>query len=107
MGAQATALEEQIASAAARSETIENFMRNAEQTIKTLDETKTIFLEQVALQKPDRIEAFGILSAEKERHPNDSGSEQSEPEEELEADDITKRIQTLNDEEQFMRMELS
>lgn len=98
-------LEKSIKDADHRAESIEGLLRNAEQSVKILEETKTLFLEQLVRDKPSLLEPFGILSEDKQAREIGSSIEHSE--EELDETEEAKRLQNLAAEEQFLRMELS
>lgn len=99
------ALEHAIKDADRRSDSIEAVLRNGEQSAKVMEETKTLFLEQLARDKASLLEAFGIVSEDKEANNGESSSEHSD-EEILDETGLARRIQSLADEEQFLRMEL-
>lgn len=83
----------------------EAVMRNAEHTLKVLEETKTLFLEEVAREKPTMIEAFGIVSPEKEADVS-SESDDSDDDDPGGAD-LLEKLQQLDAEQEFLRFELS
>jgi len=82
----------------------EAVMRNAEQTLKVLEEMKTLFLEEVAREKPTLIEAFGIVSPEKEAEVS---SESDDSDDDPEGDELADQLQQLEAEQEFLRFELS
>merc|ERR1719343_1046558 len=65
-------LEEEVTHEEKRIEFAQGIMRNIEQTLKTLEETKTCFLEQVAVERPMLLaDLLEIGPSEDESDPED------------------------------------
>mmetsp|Transcript_4407 Transcript_4407/g.13355 ORF Transcript_4407/g.13355 Transcript_4407/m.13355 type:complete len:783 (-) Transcript_4407:40-2388(-) len=84
----------------------EGLLKNAEQTLKVIEECKILFLEQVARERPALVEA--LLKSEEDNDDKSSlaSSDSETMEGTMEEDDAAARL-ALGAEERWLRMQLS
>jgi len=81
-------------------------MRNAETTLKVLEETKTLFLEHIAREKPSLLGDLGLIADDEDEADNGDGSDLESEEEPFESRGIAETLSILEGEEAWLRMEL-
>eukprot|EP00929_Paragymnodinium_shiwhaense_P040552 TRINITY_DN21158_c0_g1_i2.p1 TRINITY_DN21158_c0_g1~~TRINITY_DN21158_c0_g1_i2.p1 ORF type:complete len:846 (+),score=270.27 TRINITY_DN21158_c0_g1_i2:165-2702(+) len=98
-----SSLEEENQHEERRIEQFEMLVRNVEATLKVMEETKTIFLEQIAQERPQLLSAIDLDDGDEEEGSSEASEGENDEDEDFDEDD---RISELITEEKWLRSQL-